>query len=152
MYTNTDYNVHGAFLLLYRLPLPIPLTPLSNPLSLTWNPPCCDRIRPPRSQVACKLTSPFSTLSPTLPPPYSQNPGYQCLTKTTLRIRHLRSGTVMSYSESVYSYTMFWFTNLIYEGFHFRKRCGASCMKESGTFHLFNELSMEPEQSNLSSG
>jgi hypothetical protein len=34
IYTNIDYNVHGAFPLLYCLPLPIPLTPLSNPLSL----------------------------------------------------------------------------------------------------------------------
>jgi hypothetical protein len=98
IYTYTDYNVHGAFPLLYCLPLPIPLAPLSNPLSLTWNPPSCDRIRPPRSQVACKLTSPFSTLSPTFPPPNSQNPGYQRLTKTTLRIRHLLSGTFMSCS------------------------------------------------------
>jgi hypothetical protein len=86
--------VHSAFPLLYYLPLLIPFAPLSNPPSLTWNPPCCDRIRPPRSQVACKLTSPFSTLSPTLPPPISQNPGYQRLTETTLRIRHLLSGTV----------------------------------------------------------
>ncbi len=92
-YTNTDYNVHGAFPLFYHLPLPIPLAPLSNPLSLTWNPPSCDRICPPRSQVACKLTSPFSAFSPTLPPPNSQNPGCQRLTKTTLRIRHLLSRT-----------------------------------------------------------
>jgi hypothetical protein len=93
LYTKIDYNVHGAFPLLYCLPLLIPLAPLSNPLSLTWNPPSCDRIRPLRSQVACKLTSPFSTLSPTLPPPNSQNPGCQHLTKTTLRIGHLLSGT-----------------------------------------------------------
>ncbi len=39
-----------------------------NPLLLTWNPPSCDRIRPPRSQVACKLTSPVPTLSPNPPP------------------------------------------------------------------------------------
>ncbi len=45
-----------------------PLAPLSNPLLLTWNPPSCDRIRSPRSQVACKLTSPFPTLSPNPPP------------------------------------------------------------------------------------
>jgi hypothetical protein len=86
--------VHGAFPLLYYLPLLIPLIPFSNPPSLTWNLPCCDRIRPPWSQVACKLTSPFSTLSPTLPPPNSQNPDYQRLTRTTLRIWHLLSGTV----------------------------------------------------------
>jgi hypothetical protein len=83
----------------WRIPLALlsplaPLVPLFRSLSLTWNPPCCDRIRPPRSQVACKLTSPFSTLSSTLPPPNSQNPGYQRLTKTTLRLRRLLSGTV----------------------------------------------------------
>jgi hypothetical protein len=87
----------------WRIPLAL-LSPLAdspcslfNPLSLTWNPPCCDRIRQPRSQVACKLTSPFSTLSPTLPPPNSQNPGNQRLTKMTLRIRHLLSGTLPSW-------------------------------------------------------
>ncbi len=48
IYMNTDYNVHGAFPLLYCFPLPIPLVPHFNPLPLTWNPPCCDRIRPPR--------------------------------------------------------------------------------------------------------
>jgi hypothetical protein len=70
------------------------LFPFPTPFSLTWNPLCCDRIRPPRSQVACKLTSPFLTLFPTLPPPNFQNPGYQRLTQTTLRIRHLPSGTL----------------------------------------------------------
>ncbi len=34
------------------------LLPIRLPL-LTWNPPCCDRIRPPRSQVARKLIFPF---------------------------------------------------------------------------------------------
>ncbi len=51
-------------------------SPFESPL-LTWNPPSCDRIRPPWSQVACKLTSPFSTLPQSLPSPNSQNPGYQ---------------------------------------------------------------------------
>jgi hypothetical protein len=43
------------------IPLAIfsPFAPLFSPSQLTWNPPCCDRIRPPRSQVARKLTSPF---------------------------------------------------------------------------------------------
>jgi hypothetical protein len=45
-----------------------PLVPFFDPLSLTWNPPSCDRIRPPRSQVDCNLTSPFSPL-PLNPPP-----------------------------------------------------------------------------------
>jgi hypothetical protein len=98
----TMYMVHSPCFIVSPcwFPLLIPLAPLSNPLSnplsLTWNPPCCDRIRPPRSQVACKLTSPFLTLSPTLPPPNSQNPGYQRLTKTTLC---LLSGTLTSGGE-----------------------------------------------------
>jgi hypothetical protein len=35
-YTDIDYNVHGAFPLLYCLPLLIPLAPLSNPLYLQY--------------------------------------------------------------------------------------------------------------------
>jgi hypothetical protein len=46
-----------AFSVLHSLLLPIRL-----PL-LTWNPPCCDRIRPPRSQVARKLIFPFPPLA-----------------------------------------------------------------------------------------
>jgi hypothetical protein len=45
-----------------------PFVPPSGPSSLTWNSPSCDRIRPPRSQVACKLTSPVPTLYPNPPP------------------------------------------------------------------------------------
>ncbi len=44
-----------------------PHAPLFSPLQLTWNPPCCDRIRPPRSQVARKLT-------PLFPSPGSYTP------------------------------------------------------------------------------
>jgi hypothetical protein len=55
-----------AFPLLHSLLLPIRL-----PL-LTWNPPCCDRIRPPRSQVARKLTFPFP--SPCSYAPHSKIP------------------------------------------------------------------------------
>ncbi len=103
LYTRTQITMYMAhfpcfIVFLCRFPF-TPLTPLSNPLSLTGNPPCCDRIRPPRSQVACKLTSPFSTPFPTLPPPNSQNPGYQRLTKTTLRIRRLLSGTVSLFAD-----------------------------------------------------
>ncbi len=50
--------------------------PPFSPLYLLGNPPSCERIRPPWSQVACKLTFPFSTLSQSLPPPNSQYPGY----------------------------------------------------------------------------
>jgi hypothetical protein len=70
-----------------------PLFPFSNPSLLTWNPPCCDRIRPPRSQVACKLTSPLSTHSPLPPLQIPRTQVTKRLTKMTLRIRHLLSGT-----------------------------------------------------------
>jgi hypothetical protein len=73
-------TIHGAF------PLLAPLCSPFNPLLLTWNPPSCDRIRPPRSQVACKLTSPVPTLSPTpptLPLQIPSTPVAQRLTKTT---------------------------------------------------------------------
>jgi hypothetical protein len=43
----------------FYLPLPIPLPPCLYPLILTWNPPSCDRNRPPQSQVDCKLTPPI---------------------------------------------------------------------------------------------
>jgi hypothetical protein len=62
----TIYMAHSPCL--FYLPLLIPFAPLSNPFLLTWNPPSCDRICPPWSQVACKLTSPFPTLSPNPPP------------------------------------------------------------------------------------
>jgi hypothetical protein len=73
-YTDRNYNVH-----LYMAHFPLLLLPLANsplsPLLLTWNPPSCDRNRPPRSQVACKLTPfapPFTQLFP--PSPDSQKP------------------------------------------------------------------------------
>ncbi len=51
------------------------LLPIRFPL-LTWNPPCCDRIRPPHSQVALKLIFPFPspcsyTPHPKIPTPRS---------------------------------------------------------------------------------
>ncbi len=58
----------------FYLPLPAPLFSPLYPLLLTWNPPSCDRNRPPRSQVACKLTSLVPPFPQTLPPPNSQNP------------------------------------------------------------------------------
>ncbi len=78
-------------------PCRFPFAPLSNPPLLTWNPLRCDRIRPPWSQVACKLTSPSSTLSPI--PPHLQIPRTQvikCLTMTTSRLQLLLSGTDMT--------------------------------------------------------
>jgi hypothetical protein len=95
MYTSTDYNIRGAFPLPFSFPFadsPCPLAPLSDPLLLTWNPPSCDRIRPPWSQVACKLTSPFPKPSP-LQIPRTQDA--QRLTETTSRwIRRLQTGTL----------------------------------------------------------
>jgi hypothetical protein len=53
----------------WRIPLAgSPFVSPSGPFLLTWNPPSCDRIRPPQSQVACKLTTPVPTPTPTLPP------------------------------------------------------------------------------------
>jgi hypothetical protein len=96
MYTNIDYNIHGTIPLLLIPLCWIPFAPLSNPLYLLGNPPSCDRIRPPRSQVACKLTSPFSSLSP-VPPPLQipRTHVIKCLTMTTSRIRLLLSGTLI---------------------------------------------------------
>ncbi len=80
----------------FLLPLLIPFCPLSLFPLLTWNSPSCDRIRPPRSQVTRKLTSPFSTLSPFPIPSPLQIPSTQVnkrLTMMTSRIRLLLSGT-----------------------------------------------------------
>jgi hypothetical protein len=88
-----NYNIHGAIPLLF-LPLLILFCPLSDPLYLLGNPPSCDRIRPPWSQVACKLTSPFSTLSQPSPLQIPRTQVINRLTMTTSRIRLLLSGTV----------------------------------------------------------
>ncbi len=100
IYTDTGNNlqciiIHGASPC-FNLPL---LTLLCSPLLpflLTWNPPSCDRIHPPRSQVACELASPFPPFFPTPPP--SKFPGplvAQRLTKTTSGpVRRLLSGTL----------------------------------------------------------
>ncbi len=94
MYTYTGYNIYGAIPLLFYLPLLIPFCPLFWSPLLTWNSPSFDRIRPPRSQVACKLTSPFSTLSHPSPLQIPSTQVTKRLTKTTSRIRLLLSGTV----------------------------------------------------------
>ncbi len=98
LYTRTQitmYMVHSPCFIVFPCLFPLlPLLPFPIPFHLLGTLLCCDRIRPPQSQVACKLTSSSSTLFPTLPPPNSQDPGYQRLTKTTLRIRHLLSGTL----------------------------------------------------------
>jgi hypothetical protein len=71
MYTDTItmYNYTWHISPCFSLCLPFaPLCSPFSPLLLTWNPPSCDRICPPRSQIACKLTSPDPTLSPNPPP------------------------------------------------------------------------------------
>jgi hypothetical protein len=98
MDTNSNVQLYMAHSPCFYLPLLIPFClPLCSPfdpLSLTWNPPSCDRIHPPRSQVARKLTP--------LDPPSSQPSPFQIprtpitprLTTTTSGIiRHLLSGT-----------------------------------------------------------
>ncbi len=65
MYTRPGWICTWTFLLLFS-PL-APLAPLLGSLQLNWNPPCCDRIHPLRSQVAHKLT-------PLFPSPGSYTP------------------------------------------------------------------------------
>jgi hypothetical protein len=61
---NTDciYMAHSPCFPRFSLLIPFaPLAPLVPlfPFPLSWNPPSCDRIRPPWSPIACKLNSPF---------------------------------------------------------------------------------------------
>jgi hypothetical protein len=94
MYT-ISLRIYWRFPLAFYLPLLIPFCSLSWSPLLTWNPPCCDRIRPPWSQVARKLI--FS--SPSLPicspsVSHSETPtpcGFPKLMRTLLR-RHRNSG------------------------------------------------------------
>ncbi len=93
-------TIYGAFPLLlsplaFISPCRFPFVSPLLPSLLTWNPPSCDRIRPPRSQVACKLTYPVPTPLPKPSPlQISRTPTAQRLTKTTSGIiRRLLSGT-----------------------------------------------------------
>jgi hypothetical protein len=61
---NYTWRIPLAFISPCRFPFVSPLLPSL----LTWNPRSCDRIRPPWSQVACKLTSPVPPFTQTLPP------------------------------------------------------------------------------------
>ncbi len=63
----------------FTLPPLAPLASLLGPLQLTWNPPCRDRIRPPRSQVARKL-------APLFPFPGSYTPLPKILTPRVFQI------------------------------------------------------------------
>ncbi len=60
-----------------------PFAPFA-PLLLTWNPPCCDRIRPPWPQVARKLTLPF-------PSPGSFTPHSKILTPRSFPTPNIHS-------------------------------------------------------------
>jgi hypothetical protein len=77
-----------------------PLAPLVCPLPLTWNPPCCDRIRPPLSRVARKLT-PFISLtcpcgpSPEIPTPWGFSRPKYTFIRTTLQTQPICSCTAM---------------------------------------------------------
>ncbi len=69
------------------------------PFLLTWNPPCCDRIRPPSSQVARKLTSPFPHLAhipshPKSRPPPGFSRSKYTLIRTTLQTQPISSQTI----------------------------------------------------------
>ncbi len=70
----TIYNYTRRIPFTFISPCQFPFSSLLYPLPLTWNPPSCDTIRPPRSQVACKLTSLALPFTQTLPLPNSQNP------------------------------------------------------------------------------
>jgi hypothetical protein len=85
MCTSTDCNVNGAFPLPSLAPLADSFCSLFDPLLLTWNPPSCDRIRPPRSQAACKLTPPDPPSPQTLPFQIPRTQITQRLTKSTSR-------------------------------------------------------------------
>jgi hypothetical protein len=91
MDTNNNVQLYMAHSPCFHSPLLTPsclsLRPLFDPFSLTWNPPSCDRIHPPRSQVARKLT-PFDPPSPQ-PSPF-QIPR----TPNTLRLTTMTSGTI----------------------------------------------------------
>ncbi len=79
--------------------LPLLVSPL-YPLLLTWNPPSCDRNRPPQSQVACKLTPlvPHMAPVPSLPKfqPLLGFPGpNEHLIRATLRTQPSCSRTII---------------------------------------------------------
>ncbi len=80
---------------LFASPCYFPFVSPLCPLLLTWHPPSCDRNRPPRSQVACKLTPfapPFTQPTPSLQLP--RTPTAPRPTTTTSGIfRLLLSGT-----------------------------------------------------------
>jgi hypothetical protein len=94
MYT-ISLRIYWRFPLALYLPLLIPFCSLSRFPLLSWNPPCCDRIRPPWSQVARKLIFSFPSLpicSPSVSHSEIPTPcGFPKLMRPLLR-RHRNSG------------------------------------------------------------
>jgi hypothetical protein len=99
---NTSYGMqlYMAHSLCFNLPLLVfPFFPFSSPL-LTWNPPSCDRNRPPQSQVARKLTPPVPHLAPCtlpskIPTPIGFSRSHVHLIRATLQPILLWSRTVL---------------------------------------------------------
>ena len=97
--TITMYNYTRRIPLAFVSPCQFPLSPLLYPLLLTWNPPSCDRNRPPQSQVACKLTPPIHYPANVPSHPKSQPllgfpRSNMHLIRTTLRTRPISSRTI----------------------------------------------------------
>jgi hypothetical protein len=94
MYTNTDYNIHGAIPLLFVSPCWFPFAPLSSPLYL----PGTLRAVTGSVHLGLRLLVNWPPLSQSFPQSLPlQHPRTQVtkrLTMTTLRIRLLLSGTV----------------------------------------------------------
>jgi hypothetical protein len=109
--TQAQIAYNGAFPLPSFLPLLVPFVPLAslfNPLLLTWNPPSCDRIRPPRSQVACKLT-PLDTPPPQPSPSKFPEPE---LPSTSLGRPQDESGVFCPEQVQIRKYSIFMFIYL----------------------------------------
>jgi hypothetical protein len=90
---NYTWRIPLSFISPCRFPFIFPF----DPFLLTWNPPSCDRIRPPRSQVACKLTSSVPTLYPNPPPSKFPNPN--CPAPYYDDLRNNRASSVWNSSE-----------------------------------------------------
>jgi hypothetical protein len=111
MYMNTSYGIqlYMAHSLCFYLPLLVfPFFPFSSPL-LTWNPPSCDRNRPPQFQVARKLTPPVPHLAPCTPPskiptPFGFSRSHVHLIRATLQPIPLWSRTVIHHLASWFAF------------------------------------------------
>ncbi len=116
IYTDTDYMYTTLFPLALLSPLASCFLLFSfcpiRPLLLTWNPPCCDRIRPPCPQVARKLTLPFPSpgsytphskipTPPSFPTPNIHSLGQQCESSSQDRAQHLQTEHVHVFTSRV---------------------------------------------------